>query len=108
MVEQLKLRFPKTNKIWKVSNPNVVNRKMKKYLGENYILQRSPIKNKKYRIYEIKTKTHVDFGHINYEDYTFHKDKNRREKYLLRSTNIKGNWKKNKISPNNLSINLLW
>ena len=32
----------------------------------------------------------------------------RRNAYLKRATNIKGNWKDNKYSPNNLAINILW
>jgi len=32
----------------------------------------------------------------------------KRNAYLSRATKIKGNWKENKFSPNNLAINLLW
>ena len=32
----------------------------------------------------------------------------KRKSYLSRATNIKGNWKKNKYSKNNLAINILW
>jgi len=45
---------------------------------------------------------------MGYEDFTKHKDEERRQQYLSRATNIKGNWKKNKYSPNNLAINILW
>ncbi len=38
-----------------------------------------------------------------------HKDDSRRRRYLQRATKIKGNWKDNKYSPNNLSIiHILW
>ena len=50
----------------------------------------------------------VHFGGFEYEDFTKHKDTQRRDRYLKRATNIKGNWKNNKYSANNLSINLLW
>jgi len=50
----------------------------------------------------------IHFGAMGYEDYTKHKDQTRRENYLNRSTNIKGSWKQNKFSPNNLAIHLLW
>ena len=50
----------------------------------------------------------VHFGQMGYEDYTKHKDDDRRKNYLNRSSNIKGQWKSNKYSPNNLSIHLLW
>ena len=43
-----------------------------------------------------------------YEDFTQHKNKDRQQNYLKRSSNIKGNWKNNKYSPNNLSMNILW
>lgn len=50
----------------------------------------------------------IHFGQMGYEDYTKHKDDDRRKNYLNRSSNIKGQWKANKYSPNNLSIHLLW
>lgn len=34
--------------------------------------------------------------------------KKRRDSYRARATKIKGDWKKNKTSPNNLAINILW
>ena len=43
-----------------------------------------------------------------YEDYLKHGDEIRKTNYLLRSGNIKGNWKDDKYSKNNLSINILW
>ena len=39
---------------------------------------------------------------------TIHNDLERRKRYLNRARNIKGNWKKDKYSANNLSQNLLW
>ena len=50
----------------------------------------------------------IHFGAIPFMDYTKHKDQTRRENYLNRATNIKGSWKQNKFSPNNLAIHLLW
>ena len=62
----------------------------------------------------------VHFGDLNYADYiiwtwlehTGEADKGeadkRRDAYRARATNIKGNWKANKYSPNNLAINILW
>jgi len=56
----------------------------------------------------------VHFGAIGYNDYiiytlTNNKDADKhREAYRARATNIKGDWKKNKYSPNNLAINILW
>ena len=45
---------------------------------------------------------------MGYEDFTKHKNEERRQDYLSRATKIKGNWKNNKYSPNNLAINILW
>jgi hypothetical protein len=50
----------------------------------------------------------VHFGAMGYEDYTKHKNKSRRKNYLTRSGNIKGDWKKDKYSANNLARILLW
>ena len=64
-------------------------------------------KNKKYMILNDDNK-YVHFGDNRYEDYTIHNDLERRKRYLNRAKNIKGNWKKDKYSANNLAINLLW
>ena len=45
---------------------------------------------------------------MGYEDFTFHKDLKRRDAYLRRTANMRGNWKNNPYSPNNLSRNILW
>lgn len=89
------------------SNFEVVKRKAKKYLGDDVIIKKSTRKNKKFMVLDEKNKW-IHFGDDRYQDYTKHKDKNRRERYLKRATKIKGNWKNDKYSPNNLSINLLW
>ena len=64
-------------------------------------------KNKKYMIMNDDHKC-FHFGDLRYEDYTKHQDKDRLKNYLSRATKIKGNWRKDKYSPNNLAINLLW
>jgi len=52
---------------------------------------------------------YVHFGDKRYKDFTQdNKNKDRQQNYLKRSGNIKGNWKNNKYSPNNLSMNILW
>lgn len=99
--------IPKNNKIWLYSNPSEVMRKAKLY--DNRInVQLSTNPNKKYMIINPDTHKNIHFGHMGSEDYTKHKDIDRRRLYLKRATKIKGNWKDNKFSPNNLSINLLW
>ena len=98
---------PKNNHIWKVSNPLEVKQKSIKYFGKNIPIYLSNKKDKKYMIQSPDGKM-INFGSLYYEDYTKHLDKNRRINYLRRSENIKGNWKDNQYSPNNLSRNLLW
>jgi hypothetical protein len=82
--------------------------KAKKYLGKNVEFQVSTLPSKKYMVFNPETNKLVHFGQMGYEDFTKHNDKNRRQRYLNRATNIKGNWKDNKFSPNNLSIHILW
>lgn len=56
----------------------------------------------------------VYFGQTGFLDFILHKIVNpeiadtRRKVFLARSRNIKGDWKKNKFSPNNLAIKILW
>ena len=50
----------------------------------------------------------INFGQMGYEDYTKHLNNERREAYLRRAKNIRGNWKDDPYSPNNLAINLTW
>ena len=35
-------------------------------------------------------------------------DEERKKRYLKRASNIRGNWKNNPYSPNNLSLHILW
>jgi len=90
------------------SNPKQVMKNAKKYLGKDVVLELSNKKDKKYMVYNPNTKKWVHFGQIGYEDFTKHKDPKRRENYLTRTANMKGDWKDDKYSPNNLSRNLLW
>lgn len=78
-----------------------------KYLGNTNIYISSR-KDKKFMVLHPDTLKYIHFGSINYQDYTKHKDKKRKDRYLKRARNIKGEWKNDKYSPNNLSINILW
>jgi len=89
------------------SNPSEVYRRASKYLGKRVKIGLSTKKNKKYKITKPDGKI-VHFGQMGYEDFTKHKDKSRRKNYLARSRKIRGNWKADKYSANNLSIHLLW
>jgi hypothetical protein len=93
--------------IYKYSNPPEVYRLASKYLGKKAKIGLSTKKNKKYMVTRPDGKI-VHFGQMGYQDFTRHKDKTRRKNYLTRSRKIRGNWKSDKYSPNNLSINLLW
>jgi hypothetical protein len=100
-------RFPEDDDIWMYSNPAEAQRKAFEIYGKSAILYRSNAKNKKYAILDQSNKI-VNFGQMEYEDFTKHKDSKRRFKYLARSGNIRGNWKENNYSPNNLARNILW
>lgn len=91
----------------KYSNPKKAQENASKYLGKDAKLFTSNRKDKKYMIKNKEGKW-IHFGQMGYEDFTKHNDLERRKNYLKRATHIKGNWKDNKYSPNNLSINILW
>jgi hypothetical protein len=78
---------------------------------------KSDKKNKKFYIllYNPKTKKYdskIHFGDKRYEDFTQHKDLERRRLYLARATKIKDSKGKltylNPNSPNYWSVKLLW
>jgi len=56
----------------------------------------------------------VKFGSINNNDYIIYRQHfpsiadNKRKAYLARARKIKGDWAKDKYSPNSLAINILW
>ena len=74
-------------------------------------LDYSPRKNNKYMV-TLPSGKKVHFGSPAYEDYTIHKDEDRRDKYLSRAIKIKN--KKGELtytnpeSSNYWSVNLLW
>ena len=77
------------------------------YLGKHGKLYASPNARKKYCV--IAPNNHiVSFGAIDYQDFTKHGDQQRRQNYLKRAGNIGGKWRKNKFSPNNLAMHILW
>jgi len=96
------------NNIYMVSNPDIVSKNAKKYFGKDTEIFLSNRKNSKYAIYNPYKNKFIHFGNINYEDFTKHKNLDRRNSYLKRATNLKGNWRNDIYSPNNLAINLLW
>jgi hypothetical protein len=75
-----------------------------------YKLYPSTLKNRKWDLYykEGDSIKKVSFGHPDYEDYTQHHDKVRRKNYLTRTANMRGEWKDDPWSRNNLSREILW
>jgi len=103
------LNIARFNQLILVSNPTIVKKNLKKYfkkdVPELFISNR---KNKKYMILNSDTNKFIHFGSLAYEDFTKHNDLQRQKNYLIRASNIRGNWKSDKYSPNNLSLYLLW
>ena len=98
----------KEKEILNYSNPKKVYEKAKSYLGQNVKIELSNNPHKKYMVLDPHTNKWVHFGQMGYEDFTKHKDPVRRHNYLQRTLFMKGNWRMNKYSPNNLSRNILW
>ena len=97
----------KSVEILKYSNPKKVHKNAEKYFGFDKDIYLSYRPDKKYMLKDDNNNI-IHFGQMGYEDYTKHQDKERMLRYRKRAENIRGNWKNNKYSPNNLSINLLW
>ena len=103
------LNIARFNQILNVSNPDKVKKNLKKYFPKDtpdlFISNR---KNKKYMILNPEKNKFIHFGSLSYEDFTKHQDKERQKNYLIRASNIRGDWRSDKFSPNNLSMYLLW
>lgn len=97
-------KAPKSNHIWKFSNPMKAS-KIAKKMGLNLYLSSNP--KKKYQIQNSKGDW-VRFGQMGYQDFLKHQDPNRRELYLQRAMNIRGDWKKDPYSANLMAIKILW
>jgi hypothetical protein len=98
----------KYNQLLHVSNPETVYNNLQKYFGRPTELYISNRKNSKYMIIHPITNKKINWGNLNYQDYTRHLDPIRRESYLRRATNIRGKWSDDKYSANNLAIWTLW
>ena len=101
------------NKKWskqllRYSNPYKAQKMAYKYYGKTAKLYPASKKCKKYCIIKPSTNNCVNFGQLGYEDYTKHGNTKRRKNYLIRSAKIRGKWKSDKYSPNNLSRKILW
>jgi len=90
------------------SNPIIAKKNAIKYLGKNVIFKISNKKGKKYMVFNPNTNKFIHFGALNYEDFTKHQDPIRQNSYLKRTANMKGDWKDDKYSANNLAREILW
>jgi len=106
MIHRLPTDF--SQRIYKYSDPKQAQKMAHRYLGKTAKLYPSTNRHKKYDIYDPIHGHWVHFGQMGYEDYTKHKDRSRRKNYLTRSAKIRGNWKRNPYSANNLSRRILW
>lgn len=100
----------KTDELYKYLNPKTAQKKAMEYLGNEAIIYKSNRQSKKYMIVNPLTKKFVHFGTMKpaMEDYTKHTDDERRSRYRARAENIRGQWREDPYSPNNLSIHILW
>lgn len=101
----------KYEQLIKISNPQEVIRKAQHYFNNPDIrVYLSNRKSKKYAIYDPNNKKLIHFGQFDppMQDYTKHKNLLRRDNYLKRTANIRGSWKNDKYSANNLARVLLW
>lgn len=97
----------KASELKKYSDPKKAQANAVKYLGAGTNLFYSTRKDKKFMVQD-PAGSWVHFGQMGYQDFTKHQDKEKRDAYLARATSIKGKWKQNKYSPNNLAIHVLW
>jgi hypothetical protein len=89
------------------SNPKIAQEKAFKYLGKDGTLLVSSRKDKKYMVQKPDGKF-VHFGQMGYQDHTKHQNEIKKNNYIHRAKNIKGKWREDKYSPNNLAMNILW
>ncbi len=90
--------------IWKYSNPETVRRLVDKYYGKDVELYLSTRDSKKYMIKNLEGKW-IHFGMMGAEDFTKHKNIDRRNMFRIRNHK----WRTaNKWSASFLSYHLLW
>lgn len=102
----------KLSELVKISDPQEVKRRFEKYRGSaKATIEPSPREDKKYLVRvaaaDGKRGRAVHIGST-MADFTKHADEQRRKSYLARSAAIKGDWRDDKWSANNLSRELLW
>lgn len=108
-----KRHTPDMKKVARYASDEKHRQKKAEYQGKEVKLYKpepSEAKTKKLQVYVEDPKTHkikkVSFGHPDYEDFTTHGDKDRRENYCARSEGVKG--VKDVTSANYWSRKVLW
>lgn len=100
MIEAIKSN--KSDKIWTVSDPNIVQQQANKYYN-NLVVYKSDKPKKKYFI--IHNNKKIYFGSIDHQDYTHHKNLTRLNNFKKRNAS----WARSpKYSPAHLAYYLLW
>lgn len=97
----------KEKQILKYSDPQIVLKNAKKYLGPDTKLYLSTKRDKKYMVLDPNTNKFVHFGQFSppFEDFTQHKDLLRRDRFKKRNQK----WADSqKYTPSYLSYYLLW
>lgn len=87
------------------SDPEIVFKLAKQIYGKNVHITLSTRKDKKYMILDPHTNKYIHFGQMGYEDYTKHKNKERRHKFLTRNKRFKDY---DMYTPAYMSYYLLW
>jgi len=98
----------KIKELQKYSDIERVIENAKRYLGNDVEIYPATHPKSKFMVFDPVKYKFVEFGAMGYQDYTKHQDEKRRQGYLKRANAIKGDWKNNKYSKNNLAINILW
>jgi hypothetical protein len=102
----------KLNDLIKISDPVEVKRRFEKYRGAaKATIEPSPRIDKKYMVRVAAAggvRGRVVHIGSNMADFTKTADEKKRASYLARSAGIKGDWRDDKWSPNNLSRALMW
>jgi hypothetical protein len=102
----------KLSELIKISDPAEVKRRFEKYRGSaKATIEPSPREDKKYLV-RVAAADGVRGRAVHIgstlPDFTKHGDEARRKSYLARSAGIRGDWRDDKWSANNLARELLW
>jgi len=97
----------KYQELIKYSDPSRVYKNALDYFGRAVPIYMSDKPNKKYMIRRLDGK-YIHFGEMKFSDFTRTLDVSKKNAYIARASKIKGDWKNDLYSANNLAINLLW